>query len=204
MKTIYTMVINDYMPELCKITIPTIKNYANNIGAAFVIIEDRKYQNWPITYEKVQIYELGIDNEWNIFIDADTVINKDMPDLTNMLSPDHVGTHMAYNADRELPYDYYFIQDGRNIGLVTNFIITHNMCHQLWRPLDESVTSALNRLDTKKASHHIVDELCISRNLARYGYKMTGIIPYCYGKFLHLSATVEDNNTLIRAKNFIQ
>jgi hypothetical protein len=203
MNTIYTLNINNYLPDLCKITIPTIRAYAEKIGFKFVIINERQYSEWPITYEKTQIYELGQYNIWNMFIDADTIIADNMPNLVEMLKIDHVGVHNAYDANKTLPLDHYFLQDGRNVGLSTNFLITHQSCHNLWKPFVESRESAIKRLDMVKASHHIIDELCISRNLAKYSYRFTGIIPLCYDRFIHLSATCQNNEIMERARRFI-
>lgn len=203
MKTVYTLNINNYRPELCKLTIPTIQAYAKKINANFEIITERQYPEWPITYEKIQIYELGHNNEWNIFIDADTIIAPELDDMTKIIKTDHIGVHMAYDADKTLPIDHYFIQDKRNIGIVTNFVISHHDCHRIWTPFDESRENALRRLKQVKAWPHIIDELCMSRNLARYGLHFTGIIPFSYDRFIHLSATVEDKNTINKAKDFL-
>jgi hypothetical protein len=203
MNTVFTLNINNYLPELCKITIPTIQAYAKKIGFEFSIITERKYHEWPITYEKIQIYELGHHNEWNMFIDADTIILDNMPNLIELIKPDHIGVHNAYDANKVIPLDYYLINDGRNVGLSTNFLITHKSCHTLWTPLTENRESALKRLDAVGASHHIIDEFCVSRNLARYKIKFTGIIPFSYDRFIHLSATCENKETIERARRFI-
>jgi hypothetical protein len=203
-KVIYTLNINNYMPELCKITIPTIQAYADRIGATFIIITERKFPKWPITYEKMQLFKLTKDNEWSFFIDADTIIGPHLKDLTELIPTHKIGIHMAYDANKHLPNDYYMIKDRRNIGVVTNFMLVHQTMHKIWTPLEENVQKALHRLRTVDASNHIVDEYCISRNMARYGISHIGIIPFCKKQFLHLSATVENNNVLIKARAFLE
>lgn len=203
-KVIYTLNINNYMPELCKITIPTIQAYADKIGAKLVIITERKFPEWPITYEKMQLFELTKDNEWSFFIDADTVIGPHLKDLTKLIPRYRIGVHMAYDADKHLPGDYYIIRDRRNVGVVTSFMLVHKTMHRIWTPLEENAQNALRRLRTVGALDHIVDEYCVSRNMARYGMSFMGVVPFCERQLLHLSATVEDDNTLTRAKTFLK
>ena len=56
-KLIHCVYINDFFPELWKLTLPTIKQYAYNIGAELNIITKRKFPQWHINYEKIQVYE---------------------------------------------------------------------------------------------------------------------------------------------------
>jgi hypothetical protein len=83
-KTIYTLNIDDYAPEICALTYPLIQAYARKIGADFQVIRERKFPDWPVVYEKLQIHELGQrdSNDWNIYIDSDTLINPEMFDIT--------------------------------------------------------------------------------------------------------------------------
>ena len=71
-KTVYLLNIGDYEPEITSLTYPYISRYASKIGAAVHLITERKFPEWPITYEKLQIYELGRQhgNDWNIYIDS--------------------------------------------------------------------------------------------------------------------------------------
>jgi hypothetical protein len=203
-KIVYTMDIGNYMPELCKITIPTIEAYANKIGAEFQIIAERKFPEWPVTYEKMQLYELAERSEWTIFIDADTVIRPEMPDITEGLRYREIAVHIAYDADTTLPSDYYMIEDRRNVGVATSFIVSPRFRRNLWKPFNEGIKNILRRLHAVKARPHIADEYCVSRNLARYGIPFKGIATQCKKHLLHLSATIEDDNTIQRAKQFLE
>lgn len=201
-KTVYTLNINNYYPELCDVTLPMIAQYADKIGADFEIITNAKYRHWPITYEKMQLHKLAADNDWTIFIDADTVISPSLPDFTEIIRPDHVGVHMAYDADKTLPGDYFFAKDGRNVGVVTNFMVVNRQCHDIWTPMEEDLESTTRRLSSIGARAHIIDEYCISRNLCRYGMLFTGLTQFS-DQFLHLSATTEDTKAVERAKEFL-
>ena len=83
-KTIFTVNVDNFAPEVTEITFPYIKAYAHKIGAEFFEITARKNPDKPPAYEKFQIYDLGrlMRNDWNIFFDADTLIHPDYPDIT--------------------------------------------------------------------------------------------------------------------------
>lgn len=67
-KTVFTLNVDGYAPEITALTYPLIEAYAEKIGADFHIISERKFPEWPVTYEKLQIFELAreMGNDWNI------------------------------------------------------------------------------------------------------------------------------------------
>lgn len=204
-KILYTLNIDNYMPKLCEITIPTIRAYAEKIGARFEVITERKFPDWPITYEKMQLYELAEQSEWTIFVDADTVIGPNMPDYTEKLHYKQIAIHMAYDADKHLPLDHYFIEDRRNVGVVTSFMVTPRKIREIWKPLDKSPAHTMRKIRAMKAKEtRLADEYCVSRNMARYGIQFIGVLPHCQDQILHLSATLEDDHTLERAREFVR
>lgn len=170
-KAVFTVLVDNYQPELCKKTIPTIKAYAEKVGAEYIIIDKRKYPDFPPTYEKMQIYELGKNYDYCILIDADFLVDKEAPDFTEGISPGYVGVLEAFDADELFIKDEYFLADGRDIGLVSSLVVTDKETHKLWEPLN--MTWAEARLKTKR--EFIIDEYCLSRNLAKYGFKFTGL-----------------------------
>ena len=170
-KGIFTVVVDNYRPDICEKTLPTIKSYADKIGAEHIIISGRKFPEWPATYEKMQIFELGKNYDFCILIDADMMVASNAPDFTTGILPGYVGVLEAFNADNLFQKDEYFIKDGRNIGLASNFVITDKETHKLWEPLDMAWEEA--RKKTKR--EFIIDEYCLSRNLAKYGFKFTGL-----------------------------
>jgi hypothetical protein len=80
-KTVFTLNTDpDRYREITALTFPLIKAYCNKIDADFYVISERKFPEWKsVTYEKCQIYQLAKDmeNDWNIFIDADAVVHPD-------------------------------------------------------------------------------------------------------------------------------
>lgn len=170
-KILFVVRVNDYFPELCEITIPTIKAYCDRIGAEYFEIKERKFPDFPPTYEKLQIYELGKRYDWCILSDADNMIHPNAMDFTTWLNPSYVGYFSGFDADNMFVMDEYFIRDGRNLGIATGFVVTNKLTHDFWTPLEFGWEEARKR--TKR--EFIIDEYCLSRNLARFGLKFTGL-----------------------------
>jgi hypothetical protein len=181
-KTVFTLNVNGYAPGICSLTYPLIKWWANKIGADFYIIEKRFFPDFPVTYEKMQIYTLGkeMKNDWNIFIDSDALIHPETPDWTEYLKKDTV-THNGIDiASIRWRYDDIFRRDGRNIGSCNWNTIASDWCLDLWHPLDIPLDQALDNihptveeLNTVVTREHLIDDYAVSRNIARFGLKCT-------------------------------
>jgi hypothetical protein len=78
-----TLNIGDYAPEICALTYPLLQSYARKIGADFYVIRESRFPDWPLVYEKLQIYDLARNgSDWNIYIDSDALVNPEMFDVT--------------------------------------------------------------------------------------------------------------------------
>jgi len=183
-KTIYTLNINNFAPEICEMTYPLIRYWADKIGADFYIIKDRKFPDYPVTYEKLQIYELGQlhKNDWNIYIDSDAIVHPETLDWTTLISKDIILHNGNDYANIRWRYDKYFLRDGRNIGSCNWHVIASDWCIDLWKPLDISAEEAIsnifptvNELNTVITREHLIDDYALSRNIARYGLKFNTI-----------------------------
>ena len=172
-KTIHLLNVDNFFPEMWELTLPRIQAYASRIGADVQIISERKNPDFPPTYEKTQIYELGKDSDWNILIDADVIVSPTAPDLTNLpwSRPDTVLFGSNFQASQWFAADQYFLRDGRNIGIASSMMVVPFTCHDFWTPLEFGYDVA----STRTRRQHILDEYCFSRNLARYGLKFNGI-----------------------------
>ena len=184
-KTLFTLNIDDYEPEITALTYPLMQRYADKIGADFHIIKERKFPGWPVTYEKMQIYELAQqqENDWNIFVDGDCLIHPDLMDMTNHLQKDTV----MHNANDESTHRYradrYFIRDGRFIGSCNWFACASDLCIDLWKPLDdltlEEAIENINPIAGEEnggiTKEHLIDDYTLSRNIAKYGLKFTTV-----------------------------
>lgn len=180
-KTIYTLNVDAYSEQITNITYPFIKDYARKIDAEFVVINERKFPSFPAVYEKLQIHELGKDNDWSIYIDSDVLVHPDLFDFTVHLNKDTV---LHYNKDlagNRWKYDKYFLRDGRHISSCNWFAIASDWCIDLWHPLDDmsleeataNITPAFPEMINGITPSHLIDDYILSRNIAKYGLKFT-------------------------------
>ncbi len=198
-KEIFVVIVDNYFPELCKITVPALKKYADKINSKFTIIDERKFPTFPPTYEKLQIYELGKGNDFNILLDCDMLIRKDMYDVTKF--GEEIRCMDDYNVG-ELFKDEIF---KNRKALATNFISVPQKFHQIWKPL----TQSFEEIRTNLKREFIIDEYCVSKNLIELGYNYNGIlIGNAYGNLLyHLNINTESKNVnelLSIAKLFLE
>ena len=139
-KLIHVVNINDFFPELFALTYPTIRSYAERNGYMINMITERKFPDYPINYEKMQVYEDGKDAEVNILCDADMLIHPQFPDVTEFLQRDSISFNDNYNISWKYHVDRikYFMRDGRDVGIATNFVVTSDWTHDAWEPLSLS------------------------------------------------------------------
>ena len=185
-KLIHVVNINDFFPELFALTYPTIRSYAERNGYMINMITERKFPNYPINYEKMQVYEDGKDAEVNILCDADMLIHPEFPDVTEFLKRDSIAFNDNYNISKKYQVDKirYFMRDGRDVGIATNFVVSSDWTHDVWEPLslsqkDIEDLAKKENTDTGGADGrgwgHYADEFALSYNMAKYGLKYTGV-----------------------------
>jgi hypothetical protein len=130
-----------YAPEITALTRPWLERYARKIGADIHIITERKFPEWDLDYEKLQIYDLipKLGAEWAIYIDSDALVHPELPDLTQLVPQHHVAHNGADFAPVRWAYDEagYFQRDGRHIGSCNWLAVAHRYCRDLWHPLDD-------------------------------------------------------------------
>ena len=169
---VHTVVINKWFPELCDLTLPLIQKWAKNIGADFNLISEPKFTGWPPNYERFQIWESGLEYEWNINIDADFIVNPDLEDITAN-DPTIVRAEAYMHTDVFFYPNHYFLRDGRGISMSDNFVLSSCMTHDVWTPLSMSYDDAKKHCikDPRQVS-----EFAVSLNIARYGLKCSGAV----------------------------
>ena len=185
-KTIYLLNIDDYSSDITTITYPLIFKYAERIGADVHLINERRYPDWPVVYEKLQIGQIAKQNgsDWNIYIDSDALVHPDTIDFTELVSKDtvlHNGSDMGLIRWR---YDSYFRRNGRNIGSCNWFAMASDWCLDLWTPLDITLEEALTNIRPTVEemnsgvidAAHLIDDYTLSRNIARFGLKFNTIL----------------------------
>ena len=183
-KTIFTLNVDGYAPEITALTYPLIEAYAKKIGADFHIINEQKFPEWPVTYEKLQIYQLAqeMGNEWNIYIDSDALIHPDTQDLTLLLPRDTIAHFGNDHAPTRWRSDRFFQRDGRNFGSGNWLTVASNLCIDLWKPLDdltpeEAIANIHPTVFERRSGvvnrAHLIDDYVLSRNIAKFGLKAT-------------------------------
>ena len=194
-KTVFTLNVSpdgrgNYAPEVCSLTYPLMRAYAEKIGAEFHIIKQRKFPEWPVVMEKLQIFELGRKrgNDWNIFFDSDTLISPEFFDVTEHLHKDTIAQNGKDMAGVRWTYDQYFRRDGRHHGACNWCAIASDWCLDLWHPLDDlTPEQAFKNIHITINEHnsgaclreHLIDDYTLSRNIARFGLKVKTIIDIC-------------------------
>ena len=181
--TVYLLNIGDYAPELTALTYPHIEAYADKIGAEVCRITERKFPDWDLDYEKLQIHQLAEDrgDDWSIYIDSDALVHPELPDVTALVPRDTVAHNGADFAGIRWRYDKYFWRDGRHIGSCNWFAMASSWCRDLWRPLDDltfaeavgNITVTVEERHTNVTDEHLVSDYALSRNIARFGLKFT-------------------------------
>jgi len=181
---IHTVVINNWFPELCELTLPLIEKWANNIGADFNLITTPMFEGYPPNYERFQIWEQGREYQWNINIDADFIVDPSLEDVTDN-DPAIVRAEAYMIASTFFYSNKYFLRDGRNMGMSDNFILSSSLTHDVWTPLGMSYDAAKEHciLDPRQVS-----EFAISLNIARFGLKASGCIKD-KSKLYHIQST---------------
>ncbi len=185
-KTLYTLNVNGYSPEITALTFPLLRHYAKKIGADFHIISERKFPEWPITYEKLQIYELAKErkDEWSLYLDADALVHPETLDWTAYVPMNTVAHNGLDFANVRWRYDEYFLRDGRNVGSCNWNTIASWLCRDLWRPLDDmtpaeavaNIYPIMLELNTVVTPEHLIDDYALSRNIARFGLKAVALL----------------------------
>lgn len=185
-KVLFTLNIGDYAPEIRQYTYPLIRYYADKIGAEFVEITERKFPEWPIVCEKLQMHALAheIGADWNIYFDADTLIHPEMIDWSAYIPTDTVANNGNDMGAIRWRYDDYFLRDGRNIGTCGWCWFVPKWCVDVWRPCDDMTPQqvAASCYPTVEEMNcgvvdraHLTDDFIASRNVARFGLKYTTI-----------------------------
>ena len=177
---IHVLNINNFFPELFSFTYPTIESYAKKYGYMINIIRERKFPDYPINYEKLQVYEDGKGADLNILCDADMLIHPQFPNIQDFFNPKYVAFNDAYNISWKYHVDKirYFVRDGRDVGIATNFVVSSKLTHDIWEPLSLShkdIEELAKKENTKRGWGHYADEFALSYNLAKYGLKYHGI-----------------------------
>jgi len=184
--TLFTLATEGWHPEITELTFPLLKHFAKKLNAEFYVIKDRKFPDWPPTYEKFQIYQLAqeMGNDWNVYIDADALVHPEMPNFLPWYTKDVCG----HNGHDPLPiryrYDRFFYRDGRHISSCNWFTFASDWCIELWEPCtdltpQEVIDRCMPTVEEEQTvchAEHLIDDYLCSRNIAKYGLKFKNLI----------------------------
>ncbi len=187
-KTLFTLNLNpDEYKEITDLTYPFIKEYCRKINAEFYVIKERKFPEWKsLTYEKCQVYQLAqeMENDWNIFFDADAIIHPDTPDLTLLVNKDTVVHNGEDFAPVRWKYDRFLQRDGRHIGSPSWLCMASDLCIELFKPLDDMtpeeayscIFPVAGELRAGIEPYRLIEDFVFSRNIAKYGLKFKSFL----------------------------
>jgi hypothetical protein len=190
-RCVFVLATPDYRPELCALTLPNLKRYADRLNADFIRIQERQFPNFPLTFERMQIYELGRGNEWNICIDADIIMSPHAGDFTTWIPTDTIANLGFYDLRNHfyVDEDPLFKEDSRFYGISDSFVGASKAAHELWRPLEGEMKQYIDLFKFKDDwAQRRISEFCISKNLALHHFKTAAPVKYVED-YIHLETT---------------
>ncbi len=216
-KALVTLNINDFCPEITRLTYPLMKTWAYKIGAEFIEITERQFPEIPIlNYEKFQLQEITADYDYTYFLDADALVSPDTPDWAELVNDKSIvlfnGVDNRLNRFRA---SHYSRRSGSKVGACTwNVICSDWTGPDLWQPPVDFAAACKNislLLCEAKSGHcqhdHLIDDYQLSENVARYSLKVKTINGICQelghqcGYYTHLyNCSAHAKLVAIRAK----
>lgn len=173
-KCVHVVAFPDYRPKMCEVTLPNLRAYARRIGADFNLINKSRFAGFPPNFERLQVWWDGAGYDFNLNIDADTLLHAEAEDPTEWFPLDHFGSLWGMDAEYYFNIqDKYFIRDGRNQAISDNFTVSTLLSHDVWEPPTLDWNFDLMRSRCLRDPRQ-VSEYWLSRNLAKYGIKHTG------------------------------
>jgi len=138
-KAVFLLNVGNYAPEITALTYPWIERYAAKIGAAVHTITERRFPDWDVDYEKLQIYALirQLEVDFALYLDSDALVHPELPDLSAFTPRDTVAHNGSDFGAIRWRDDAYFRRDGRRIGSCNWCTMAWADCRDLWRPLDD-------------------------------------------------------------------
>lgn len=106
-KAVVTVCIGEEFLEVSKYTHPTIRNYADRVGADFIVLDTCKTTpHW----EKFRINDLLNKYDRIIYLDTDLIVRDDCPDLFDIVPYNQIG---AFNEAKFVQREYSLIETAR-------------------------------------------------------------------------------------------
>lgn len=159
------------------ISLPMVREYARRSGATLNLITQRKFPDYPVEYELVQIFESGASFDWNLYVAPGTLLGDKLVDPTTYMDRDCVATHVTYPASMlfDTTGNIYFERNERDLGITDKIVLAHNINHELWEPLEGPFERYAPII--KDGDHHKIGSYVLSHNMAKFGLKLSGLFP---------------------------
>ncbi len=118
---IVTIVIGDKYERVASVSLPTVRAYADRVGAAMVVLRERAFPEYQFYWEKFQAATLLERHSRVLWVDADAIIRESAPSVFDQVPE---GTFAAFDEGkyftdriREMEKDgpYYGIMTQRPI-----------------------------------------------------------------------------------------
>ena len=111
-KALVTICSGEFFGRLAEITHPTLKAYAQRIGAEFISLTDADKYRYP-TFKKLELGPMFERFDRILYVDTDIIIRDDAPDLFELVPPDCLGMmEESRYYDRQLSTLKYMAQVG--------------------------------------------------------------------------------------------
>jgi hypothetical protein len=138
-------------------------------------------------------YNIG-GYKWNILFDCDIWLSPVMYNVIDYVPPNSIGSYMEYDPSITIKEDEYIKLDHTDRIPATNCLVVPNDLHDIWKPFDLSLETALSRMKRP----FVIDEYCIGRNLKKMGIRWSGVIaPEIDGYlFKHFDFTTKGRNNV--------
>lgn len=102
-RAVVTLAIGDAHQDLAKVTHPTMRLYAERIGADFVVITipEKGKKHLSPHYEKFQLYSVLDQYDRVVYFDSDIIVRGDCPDLFEMVPRKKIGMYDEFAMGNE-------------------------------------------------------------------------------------------------------
>lgn len=174
---IHFITIPDSTALYQEVSLASVKQYAKRIGATLNLITERKFPDYPVNYEMMQIAEAGKPYDWNLYLRAGVLLGEQLVDVTTICEPNSVATCFLYQASYNFitKPNIYFERDERDLGIGDTVVLAHKIAHEIWQPLPGSCKEYQPLIKANDPSQ--LTAYTLSLNMAKYGLKVSGIFP---------------------------
>ena len=109
---VVTLTYGERYRQMGEITHPTMRAYADRIGAEFLVWRDIGTHEIP-AYQKLELYHLLEHFERALFLDTDILVRPDAPDLFQLVPPEMIGAfEEGRYCERRIPMFEYMTKTG--------------------------------------------------------------------------------------------